>query len=42
MAIYSRRKRRPAAWLALDNWALAFALALVVLIVAGVLPRVPW
>ena len=26
----------------LDNWAVAIATALVVLIIAGVLPRVPW
>ena len=27
---------------ALDRWALAIATALIVLIVAGILPRVPW
>jgi hypothetical protein len=26
----------------LDSWAVAIATALIVLIVAGVLPRVPW
>ena len=26
----------------LDSWAVAIATALVVLIIAGVLPRVPW
>jgi len=26
----------------LDSWAVALATALVVLIIAGVLPRVPW
>ena len=42
MADYSRQKRRPAALLPLESWALAFATALVVLIIAGVLPRVSW
>ena len=34
--------RRFLARFSLDSWAVAIATALIVLIVAGVLPRVPW
>jgi hypothetical protein len=32
----------PSALLTLDIWAVAAAIAFIVLIVAGVLPRIPW
>ena len=42
MTDFPHEPQRFPARFSLDSWAVAIATALVVLIVAGVLPRVPW
>jgi hypothetical protein len=42
MTDFPHEPQRFLARVALDSWALAIATALIVLIVAGVLPRVTW
>jgi hypothetical protein len=40
MSDQSSLPRKP--WLSLDTWAVLAATVFVILIIAGVLPRVPW
>lgn len=42
MTDFPRQPQRFLARFSLDSWAVALATALLVLIIAGVLPRVPW
>lgn len=42
MTDFPHQPQRLLARFSLDSWAVAIATALVVLIIAGVLPRVPW
>jgi len=42
MSDFPHEPRRFLARFSLDSWAVALATALLVLIIAGVLPRVPW
>lgn len=42
MTDYPHEAPRLLARFSLDSWAVAIATAFVVLIIAGVLPRVPW
>jgi hypothetical protein len=42
MTEFPHQPQRLLARFSLDSWAVAIASALVVLIIAGVLPRVPW
>ncbi len=42
MTDFPHKPQRFRARLSLDSWALAIATAFLVLIIAGVLPRIPW
>jgi hypothetical protein len=42
MTDFPHQPQRFLARFSLDSWAVALATALVVLIIAGILPRVPW